>query len=62
MDGGRVTMPKPNLEGDNQPVSKEQLAQIRLLDDFDLIMLISEINDHGWSVAQETLKLMPKGD
>lgn len=43
----------------NQRVTAEQLAKIRLLDDFDLIMLISEIHDHGWSVAERTLSMMP---
>jgi hypothetical protein len=45
----------------NQAVTAEQLAKIRRLDDFDLIMLISEIHDHGWKVAQRTLDMMPEG-
>jgi hypothetical protein len=45
--------------GVNQNVRPEELAKIRKLDDFDLKMLISEIHDHGWSVARMTLKLMP---
>jgi len=45
--------------GGNQSVSKEQLEKIRSLDDFDLTMLISEIHDHGWTVATKTLELMP---
>ena len=44
---------------ENQKVSATELAKIRKLQDFDLIMLISEIHDHGWKVAQETLRLMP---
>jgi hypothetical protein len=43
----------------NQQVTKSELHKIRLLDDFDLIMLISEIHDHGWPVARKTLALMP---
>lgn len=49
------------MNGDNQNVSDEQLQKIRQLDDFDLIMLISEIHDHGWHVARVTLDLMPEG-
>ena len=45
---------------DNQNVSEKELEAIRALDDFDLIMLISEVNDHGWKMAQGTLRLMPK--
>ena len=47
---------------DNQEVSTEELAKIRKLEDFDLIMLISEIHDHGWEVARETLRMMPPGN
>lgn len=47
------------MTGKNQRVSSEQLTKIRQLDDFDLIMLISEIHDHGWLVAAKTLALMP---
>jgi hypothetical protein len=43
----------------NQLVTQEQLAKIRALDDFDLIMLISEIHDNGWSIASRTLEMMP---
>jgi hypothetical protein len=49
------------LLGENQKVSAEQLAKIRNLEDFDLIMLISEIHDHGWIEAQQTLAMMPEG-
>jgi hypothetical protein len=45
----------------NQHVTAAQLAKIRKLDDFDLIMLISEIHDHGWTVASATLDMMPAG-
>lgn len=47
--------------GINQEVSKRDLDQIRGLEDFDLIMLISDIHDHGWPIASETLCLMPGG-
>jgi hypothetical protein len=45
--------------GENQKITPEQLAKIRRLKDFDLIMLISEIHDHGWPVAAATLAMMP---
>jgi hypothetical protein len=32
----------------NQKISKEELAFIRTLNDFDLTMFISEVHDHGW--------------
>jgi hypothetical protein len=47
--------------GKNQRVSPEQLAKIHRLDDFDLMMLISEIHDHGWPLASCTLDIMPIG-
>jgi hypothetical protein len=43
----------------NQKVTPEQLAKIRRLDDFDLIMLISEVHEHGWLTAARTLAMMP---
>ncbi len=45
-------------EGDNQPVTPAEVEQIRNLDDFDMEMLISEIQDHGWLVARRTLAMM----
>jgi hypothetical protein len=43
----------------NQEVSTKELAKIRKFEDFDLIMLISDIHDHGWEVARRTLRMMP---
>jgi hypothetical protein len=43
----------------NQRVTPAELTKIRNLEDFDLIMLISEIHDHGWLAARATLVLMP---
>lgn len=43
----------------NQKVTPTELSKIRRLADFDLVMLISEIHDHGWAMARKTLKLMP---
>jgi hypothetical protein len=47
---------------ENQEVTARELKQIRGLDDFDLIMLISDIHDHGWEMARRTLAMMPGGD
>lgn len=44
----------------NQNITPQELANIRKLDDFDLTMLLSEIHDHGWPIARETLKLILK--
>jgi len=50
------------MNGKNQNVSAKEMKKIRNLADFDLVMLISEIHDHGWLVARQTLKLMPPKD
>lgn len=42
----------------NLKISKNDLQFIRTLEDFDLTMLISEIHDNGWNVAQRTLSIM----
>ena len=47
--------------GANREITKEQLRKIRCLDDFDLIMLISEIHDHGWGKAAKVLAVMTEG-
>jgi hypothetical protein len=44
----------------NLRIHKSQISTIRSLPDFDLIMLLSEINDHGWEVAKHLLPLMRK--
>jgi hypothetical protein len=44
---------------ENQEVTPDEIAKIRGLEDLDLIMLISEIHDHGWLEARCTLVLMP---
>ena len=43
---------------DNIDATAADLAFIRSLPDFDLIMLLSEINDHGWEEARKLLPLM----
>jgi hypothetical protein len=50
-------MKRPAYRIDNQKISPEQLAKIRVLDDFDLTMVLSEIHDNGWPVAAGTLEL-----
>lgn len=47
---------------ENQGVTPEELAKIRLLDDFDLVMLVSEIHDYGWQIARRTLAIMPPSE
>ncbi len=46
--------------GDNIKVDNSTLTFIRSLEDFDLIMLLSEINDHGWAKAQEIIPNMQR--
>ena len=55
----RMTDTWGDLPGKNIEITKAEIAKIRSLDDFDLTMLLSEINDHNWIVARATLKLMP---
>ena len=43
----------------NQKPSKQELKAMRSLGDFDLTMMISEINDHGWPMAAKTLWMIP---
>ena len=51
---------------DNQKITKEELDWIRTLEDFDLTMLISEINDHGWAYGKtllpQIIKSIKKGE
>lgn len=44
--------------GDNIDITKDEMTQIRHLGDFDLKMLLSEIHDHGWPMAQKLLPMM----
>ena len=39
----------------NLSIEKKDLDFIRSLKDLDLVMLISEINDHGWDRAKSLL-------
>lgn len=45
----------------NRDVTIEEIEKIQDLDSFDLIMLISDIHDHGWEMGRRTLSMMPKG-
>ncbi len=42
----------------NIDITEAQLASVRNLTDFDLVMFLSELDDHGWEVARETLRLI----
>jgi hypothetical protein len=44
--------------GENIEINHAECDEIRKLNDFDLEMLLSEINDHGWVVARQTLSAM----
>ena len=46
--------------GDNIDITKDELDQIRGLQDFDLKMLLSEIHDHGWPTARKLLPMIIK--
>lgn len=39
----------------NIRISPKQIEFIRSLPDFDLKMMLSEINDHGWEVAKRMI-------
>jgi len=43
---------------DNLEISPEILEQIKKLTNFDLLMLLSEIDQHGWEIAQTTLQMI----
>ncbi len=42
----------------HQNVTLGEAEVIRLLGDFDMAMLISEIHDHGWPIAKKLLPMM----
>lgn len=44
--------------GENLNIDDETLVKIKGLDNWDLLMLLSEIDDHGWEVAKETLRMI----
>jgi hypothetical protein len=44
--------------GANISITAAELALIRRLTAFELTMLLSEINDHGWTVARTTLAII----
>lgn len=44
--------------GQNIEITKHEIQAIRDLDDFDLAMFISEVRDHGWETARQTLRFI----
>lgn len=42
----------------NIRIGQDELSFIRSLDDFDLKMVLSEINDNGWVEAKKLLWIM----
>lgn len=46
------------MMGDNIRLSPAEAKFIRSLSDFDLTMLLSEVDDHGWMLAADTLAIM----
>lgn len=48
------------MRANNQDVTDSEIGKIRRLGDFELTMLISEIHDHGWPIARQTLDMMPE--
>lgn len=44
--------------GQNIEITEHEARAIRDLDDFDLAMLLSEVRDHGRSVARQTLRFI----
>jgi hypothetical protein len=44
--------------GENIDITPEEIETIRALDDFDITMLLSEVNDHGWFSTRALLVVM----
>jgi hypothetical protein len=44
--------------GGNIKATKEELAEVRSLEDFDLTMFLSELRDHGWESALRLLTMI----
>lgn len=49
----RRSIPNKNIE-----ITNDEIAWVRSLDDFDLAMLLSEVNDHGWEHGRILLDVM----
>lgn len=47
-----------NMQFKEHTILDEDLRLVRSLTDFDLRMLLAEINDCGWKIAKRTLPLM----
>jgi hypothetical protein len=51
--------PKEGLVGDaNIRITPDEMAFIRRLSDFDLMMFLSDLEGHGWRMARRTLWLI----
>ena len=48
----------PTTLSGNIRISKQRLQWVRELDDIDLTMLLSEINDYGWGKAKRLIPLI----
>lgn len=44
----------------NIAMTPQEMALIRALNDFDSIMLLSEVSDYGWTHGRELLRSMRK--
>lgn len=62
MEAEKSSFAKGSGVAGNQYVRLWQAEKIRTLDDFEIVMLISDVHDHGWNIASKTLELMPVMD
>ena len=46
------------MNGKNIEITKAEIDFIKGLEPFDLTMLLSEINDHGWPMARKLIVVM----
>lgn len=42
----------------NVEITPEEIAAIRSFDDFDMKMFVSEVSEHGWTVARALIPLI----
>ena len=54
----QLIISKGNPTGENLKISPLELKRIRALEDFDLVMFLSEIEDLGWKEAKALLPLI----
>jgi hypothetical protein len=55
---GKYYRDRKDFAGDNIRLSKKDAAFIRSLPDFDMAMLLSEIDNYGWSSAKKIIPLI----